>query len=123
MSVFTPTPNRAQEPVFLTPGRFFTLHLKPNSETKEDGSNVRSAGDTRSVDLNKSRTVLLAKAVKWRATEEVVIEFNRDTSTLEPPQKFFVDNHGEFNVSTEIQRVSFSPVKGSRHASLYLEIA
>lgn len=120
--MFTPNPNKAQEPVKLTPDKIFTLHLKANRITQEDNSNVRGPKDTRVVDLNGSRTVLLAKAIRWRSTEDVVVEFNRDMTKTEKPEKYFVDNRGEFSVSPEIERVSFSALPASRLVTLYLEI-
>lgn len=121
--MFTPNPQKAQEPVLLTPGKTFTLHLKPNNITKEDNSNVRGPNDTRISDLNGTRTVLLAKAVRWRATAAVRVEFNRDMASTSAPEKYFADFQGEFTVSPEIQRVSFTSEPGDRVVKLYLEIA
>lgn len=121
--MFTPNPNKAQEPVFLTPEKIFTLHLKPNSITDATNSNVRGPNETRRVDLNGSRTVLLAKAVRWRSAGAVRVEFNRDMAEAGPPTKYFVDTQGEFSVSPEIQRVSFSVNQGAGVVPLYLEIA
>ncbi len=121
--MFTPNPSKAQEPVVLTPGKEFTLHLKVNRITQADNSNVRGNGDTRVVDLNGSRTVLLAKAVRWKASDDVMIEFNRDMDKSGAPIKYFLDNKGEFSVTPEIERVSFSIGQHQRLVKLYLEIA
>lgn len=123
MSVFTPNPAKAQEPVFLSPGKAFTLHLKPNSVTNPDNSNVRGLTDTKKVDLNSTRTVLLAKSVKWRATAEVMVEFNRDLASTSHPEKYFADTQGEFMVSPEIQRVTFSAGPSTRTVTIYFEIS
>ena len=119
---FTPNPNKAQEPVHLSGPNVFTLHLKVNRNTNPDNSNVRGQNDTCKVDLNDSRTVLLAKTVRWRSTEEVKIEFNRDMASTKPPVKYFADTQGEFNVTPEIERVSFS-LQAKRMATIYFEIA
>lgn len=121
--MFTPNPLKAQEPVMLAPDKIFTLHLKPNSIIKPDNSNVRSATDTRTIDINGSRTVLLAKAVRWRSTADVIIEFNRDLSSMDRPIKYFVDTQGEFSVSPDIERVSFRSKQGHGVVTVYLEIA
>jgi hypothetical protein len=121
--MFTPNPQKAQEPVLLTPGKTFTLHLKPNTLTNEGGSNVRGPKDTRVVDPNGARTVLLSKAVRWRSTDEVKVEFNRDMTNDEAPEKYFADTQGEFVVSPEIQRVSFTTDPRGRLVKLYFEIA
>jgi hypothetical protein len=120
--MFSPDPKKAQEPVMLIPGNVFTLHLKPNNITNPDNSNVRGLNDTKSTDLNSTRTVLLAKAVRWRSSDEVKVEFNRDMATTAKPTKYFADNRGEFTVSPEIKRVSFSSGQGQGVVKLYLEI-
>lgn len=121
--MFTPNPKKAQEPVFLTPGKVFTLRLNLNKTTNPDNSNVRGPNDTRTIDLNSTRTVLQAKAVRWKSTSEVQVEFNRDMTKTGAPEKYFVDSQGEFSVSPEIDRVSFSVGQNQRHTTLYLEIA
>lgn len=115
--MFTPNPAKAQEPVFLTPDNIFTLHLKANSEIKDPNANPNR------IDLNKNRTVLLAKSVRWRATDDVKVEFNRDMTKPDLPTKYFADNRGEFAVSTEINRVSFCSSQGQGVVKLYIEIA
>ncbi len=121
--MFTPNPNKAQEPVFLSNDKIFTLHLKVNSKTDTDNSNIRGKKDTRVVDINGSRTVLLTKAVRWRATKDVKVEFNRDLTKIGQPEKYFVDTQGEFAVSSDIERVSFSSDSGEGLTKLYFEIA
>jgi hypothetical protein len=121
--MFTPDPKKAQSPVCLSYGKIFDLHLKVNTQTNPDNSNVRGVNDTRVVDMNGTRTVLHAKAVKWRSTEEVCVEFNRDLDKSGRPEKYFADTQGEFTVSPDISRVSFSANQEAKLTKIYFEIA
>lgn len=112
--MFSPNMDKLQEPVALTPGRSFVLYLKP----------FRKPENWMADDVNITRrTVLLTKAVRWRAVGgEVKVAFNYDTHPG-PPTKYFQEASGEFAVNEKMECVSFyAPVDGRRATTLYFEV-
>ena len=114
--MFTPDPKKAQEPLHITPGRVNTIFLTANAITATAMESQKGAprGD---------RVILLAKAIRWKSSNEVKVEFNRDVTSDAAPTKFFPDSQGEFSVTAGIERVSFHAPQGKGLTTVYLEIA
>ena len=109
--MFTPNVDKTQEPVHILPGGSFALHLKTYSPPVG-----------RISDNIIHRTVLLVKAVRWRATEEVKVSFNTDVHAG-PPEKYFSESSGEFAVTDKMQTVSFTTSATGKLVTLYFEVA
>ena len=114
--MFSPDPNKAQEPVFLAPGQTLCVRLKPNAPQFSD--------------LMKStqhcRDIFQAKEIRWRAGKgEIKVTFNTNPHTpaeiheqLIP--KFFQAGHGEFAVHQNAHSVFFTATETP--TKLYLEV-
>jgi len=113
--MFTPDPKKAQEPLHISPGMVVTLFFTANAIASAAMESQKGAprGD---------RMILLAKALRWKASKEVKVEFNRDVTKADAPAKFFPDTQGEFSITPGIERVSFhAPQQGL--TTIFFEVA
>ncbi|MGE4579377.1 MAG: hypothetical protein AB7F21_07540 [Desulfuromonadales bacterium] len=109
--MFSPDPKKAQEPVFLNPGKSFVLHLKPW---------VEPPGRVQGV--VERRTVTGVKAVRFKALGgELKVAFNYDPHK-EHPTAFFQTDSGEYAVDGRHDSICFTATPGGL-TRLYLELA
>jgi len=108
--MFSPDPAKAQEPVFLGPGHSLVLHTKPF--TPPPG---------RIPDNVNRRTVLQARAVRFRTSgPEVKISLNYDPHAKRP-EKYFMAKEGEYPLGGNIDSICFTAPDRTT-AVVYLEI-
>jgi len=96
--MFSPNPEKAQEPVFMPPGNSYLLNFK--TAAVQDGRIETST--------IKSTTVLLLKAVRWKSSNgPVMVAFNHDPRKG-LPEKYFLTSEGEFLLNDKMASVCFT---------------